>query len=612
MFNKNKATPKFWILTTLAISLALLVAACGGGDEAKTAPTAEGSAPQPTEAAAEPQTPAQNNENAAEHLESAAAYFENGNYDKAIVELEKVIELEPDNADAHTNLALAYFKNGDYENAAAAWSKVIKFNPDEAAPYYERGVSYFNLKKYEQAIEDLTRNIDLDPTNADAFEMRGKSYAFMKSYEPAIDDFTQAIDLDPALDEAYFNRAASLTRIGKSREDIEQIIADHGMVLQISKNPDLREQAQKALETLLENSNDPALSQQAADALQGKVAAAAVSESGAEPSLMDIDINRAPGHSISFENSLQAGETHRFLFLASPGDTVGAGISSTSDMLVGIQNAKTGEILGAAPGNDNSLFVTIPQNALYHIVIEDVGGQGGDYTATFEASSKVSFALDPDYFIIGRLPEDGLLYYTYTAPGGATLQGNVIPHPDTPVDLVVKIRELESQTVLFEANNAGPGKNEQFTFTVPNNGNDKLLTYIVSVEDLDKHKGAYILAISSDAPVEVAPASSASPESVLQTVFNAAQSGDFASLKDLCDPLGENDKSAQDICDLAVDEINRESFVEFFAKGKITGNASISPDGGEAEVPFLFGPTGDREETMKLINRDGQWYLYGF
>ena len=150
------------------------------------------------------------------------------------------------------------------------------------------------------------------------------------------------------------------------------------MLLQISENPDLREQAQESLETFLESSDDPVLRQQAADALEGKVATADASPAGTEPSLMDIDIDRAPGHSIGFENSLEPGGAHRFLFLASPGDTIGAGISSTSDMLVGIQDANTGQVLGAAPSNDNSLFVTIPQNALYHIVIEDAGGQGGD------------------------------------------------------------------------------------------------------------------------------------------------------------------------------------------------------------------------------------------
>jgi tetratricopeptide (TPR) repeat protein len=610
MFSTRKQDLRIWILAILAISLALSITACGGRHEPEVTPAT------PTSKPAEPSptptpVPTQDTENAEAHLEAAATFYAAGEYDKAVIELEKAIELEPDNAEAHTNLALSYFKNGDYENAVAAWTEVIKFNPDEAGPYYERGTSYFNLKKYESAIADLTQAIDLDPTNADAYRVRGKSHAFMENYEQAIADFSQAIELDPTSDEAYFNRAVSTTKIGKSKNDLANIIADYGMVLHISENPDLREQAQKSLETLMQNNDDPALLQQAADALQGKVTAPAVaSDTGAEPSLMDIDINRAPGHSIGFENHLEPGGSQRFLFLASPGDTIGAGIASASNMLIGIQNAQTGQVLGTATSNDNSLLVTIPQNALYHIVIEDAGGQGGDYVAAFEASPQVSFALDPNYFIIGRLPQGGLLYYTYTAPGGATLQGNVIPHPDTPVDLVVKILDLDSRATLFEANQSGPGENEQFTFTVPDSGDDKLMTYIVTIEDSGHNKGAYILTITSDAPIEVAPATS--PESVVQAVFDAAKSGDFAPLKELCDPLGENDGDTQMICDMATDDTNREEFVQYFATGKISGEASISPQGDRAEVPFLFGPDGEREETMELINRDGQWYLFGF
>ncbi len=608
MFNKRKKNSRIWILVILAISLTLFVVACGGGDASKV--TLATATPKPTEASStSTPAPAQDTENAEEYLEAAAAYYADGEYDKAIIDLEKVIELEPDNADAYTNLALSYSKNGDYENSVAAWTEVIKFNPDEAGPYYERGTSYFNLGKYGQAVDDLTQAIDLDPTNGDVYRVRGTSHAFMENYEQAIADFSQTIELDPASDEAYFNRAVSTTKIGKSKNDLANVIADYGMVLQISDNPDLREQAQESLETFMENSDDPVLRLQAADALQGKGTTSDASEAGAEPSLMDIDIDRAPGHSIGFENGLEPGGAHRFVFLASPGDTISAGVTSTSDLIIGIQDA-TGQVLGVAPSNDNSLFVTIPQNALYHIVIEDAGGQGGVYAAAFEASPKVSFALDPNYFIIGRLPEGGLLYYTYTAPGGATLQGNIIPHPDTPVDLVVRILDLESQATLFEVNESGPGENEQFTFTVPNSGDGKLLTHIVSVEDVDKNKGAYILAIASDAPIEVAPATS--PESVVQTIFDAAKSGDFASLEELCDPLGENDGDTQMICDLATDDTNREEFVQNFATGNIGGDAKISPDGAEAKVPFLFGPDGDGEQTMGLINRDGQWYLFGF
>ncbi len=605
MFNTRKNTLKPWILVILMIGVTLSAVACGGNEPEVTLATGT---PAPTKPAATP-TPV-DTDNAAAHLATADTYFADGEYAKAIIELEAAIELEPDNVKAYTSLALAYFKNGDNENSVAAWTDVIKLDPDEAAPYYERGISYFNLKNYEQAIDDLTQAIDLDATNADAYRVRGKSYAFLENYRQAAPDFTQAINLDPTSDEAYFNRAVSLTKTGSTQDDLAAIIADYGMVLQISENPDLRAQAQQTLETFLQNSNDPALRQQASDALQGKVSAADdVTEPGSEPALMDIDINRPPGHSIGFENSLQPGESHRFLFLASPGDTIGASISSSSNLLIGIQNAQTGQILDVVSSNDNSLLVTIPENALYHVVIEDAGGQGGHYVAAFEASPAVSFALNPNYFIIGRLPEGGLLHYTYTAPGGTTLQGNVIPHPDTPVDLVVKIRALESQEVLLESNASGPGKNERFTFNVPA-GDTGLQTFIMSIEDVDGKSGAYILAVADDAPVGVAPA--VSPESVVQAVFDAANSGDFASLQALCDPQGKNDGDTQMICGLASNEGNQGEFVQVFAAGKVSGKATISADGAEAEVPFLFGPDGDREETMKLINRGGQWYLFSF
>jgi len=83
-------------------------------------------------------------------------------------------------------------------------------------------------------------------------------------------------------------------------------------------------------------------------------------------------------------------------------------------------------------------------------------------------------------------------------------------------------------------------------------------------------------------------------------------------LQDLCDPLGENDGDTQMICELATDDSNRDEFLQYFSAGEIRGDAIISPNGDRAEVPFLFGPDGNSEETMELIYRNGQWYLFGF
>jgi hypothetical protein len=103
------------------------------------------------------------------------------------------------------------------------------------------------------------------------------------------------------------------------------------------------------------------------------------------------------------------------------------------------------------------------------------------------------------------------------------------------------------------------------------------------------------------------------PVSVVEAVFAATQSEDYSSLADLCDPQKQNDIDTQKICDLATDETDRVEFIAAFGKGKVAGPANITTEGNDqiAEVPVLFGPDGDEEETFKLVQRDGKWYLFG-
>jgi len=66
------------------------------------------------------------------------ASLETGDYDQAIKDFEKMIQLEPDNAQPKQILAnvylkrgIEYDKKGDYAHAAADFEKVLKFKPDD-------------------------------------------------------------------------------------------------------------------------------------------------------------------------------------------------------------------------------------------------------------------------------------------------------------------------------------------------------------------------------------------------------------------------------------------------------------------------------------------------
>jgi hypothetical protein len=100
------------------------------------------------------------------------------------------------------------------------------------------------------------------------------------------------------------------------------------------------------------------------------------------------------------------------------------------------------------------------------------------------------------------------------------------------------------------------------------------------------------------------------PATVLEQVFAAARMEDFGRLADLCDPQGENDGDTETICAITDDHPEQATFVSQFATGGIIGEARV--EGDSAEIDFRFGPNGEWEETMTLINRDGQWYLLDF
>ncbi len=99
------------------------------------------------------------------------------------------------------------------------------------------------------------------------------------------------------------------------------------------------------------------------------------------------------------------------------------------------------------------------------------------------------------------------------------------------------------------------------------------------------------------------------PVKVTAALFDAAKTGDPSKLASLCHPDVENDGDTQSFCDLTIEDEFWSEFVEWFARGKVSGSATITE--GVAVVPILFGPDGTREERMELVLLEGKWYLTG-
>ena len=120
------------------------------------------------------------------------------------------------------------------------------------------------------------------------------------------------------------------------------------------------------------------------------------------------------------------------------------------------------------------------------------------------------------------------------------------------------------------------------------------------------------------------------PKSVVGAIFYAAQSKEYKIMASLPDPLGESDGDVKQLCSIAElakqlesyggnENVKKalENFVKTFELGRVTGQVTYEKDGERelAKVPFSFNsPQGQErsKETMKLIKRYGNWYLYSF
>lgn len=101
------------------------------------------------------------------------------------------------------------------------------------------------------------------------------------------------------------------------------------------------------------------------------------------------------------------------------------------------------------------------------------------------------------------------------------------------------------------------------------------------------------------------------PAWVVNQIFEAAKNSEYETLLKLCDPEGEGDGDTRQICSIySSPKEAKNEFNSYFKFGQIIGKPVIVEN--QAKVQIKFGPNGDRDETMNLIQRDGKWYLSSF
>jgi tetratricopeptide (TPR) repeat protein len=125
------------------------------------------------------------------------AYIELGQPEKAIADLSRAIELDPTFAEFWSNRGYACNRLGQYDRAVADCSRAIELDPKFAKAWLNRGAAYGHLGESDKAVADYSRAIELNSKNAVVWSHRGDTYRTLKQYDKAVADYSRAIELNP-------------------------------------------------------------------------------------------------------------------------------------------------------------------------------------------------------------------------------------------------------------------------------------------------------------------------------------------------------------------------------------------------------------------------------
>lgn len=149
-------------------------------------------------------------------------YLKRKEMQKAVIQFQKAIALNPRMCMAYCNLGRAYLETGNRQKALEAFFKAIEINPRYVAVYNEICNVCIEMGKNEEAIPFCKKAIELDSSIPTFYYNLGNAYDNLGKREDAIIQFSMAVRLDPDFIEAANNLASLYAERGEVDKAIDE------------------------------------------------------------------------------------------------------------------------------------------------------------------------------------------------------------------------------------------------------------------------------------------------------------------------------------------------------------------------------------------------------
>jgi len=126
-------------------------------------------------------------------------------YNKAILEANRGVALNPNGADTLVTLGFITCMAGEPEKAVIHLEKAFRLNPIPLSYYYHLlGLAYLSTDQYEKAVEILNKGISIDPELLPANIHLTSCYFELNEIDKAQSSAKRVLEIDPNFSLSYY------------------------------------------------------------------------------------------------------------------------------------------------------------------------------------------------------------------------------------------------------------------------------------------------------------------------------------------------------------------------------------------------------------------------
>jgi len=138
----------------------------------------------------------ENIQKATAHYKLGVSYYGENNIQKAFIELQKAVELNPEDKDVLYMIGIIYLLNyDDFPKAIDFFQKAVSVDPDFAEAHNNLGFAYEKSRKFNEAIDSYKKALsNLKYRSPEkAYNSLGRVYYRLGRYDEAINEYKEAL-----------------------------------------------------------------------------------------------------------------------------------------------------------------------------------------------------------------------------------------------------------------------------------------------------------------------------------------------------------------------------------------------------------------------------------